>query len=60
MLCGDKDETVNHIIQQSSAKEKQDEAWQGGKGDSLGIVQEIDIWPYYQMVYAQTRTHPRE
>ena len=27
-----------------------------GKGDPLGIVQEIDIWPFEWMVHAQTRT----
>ena len=31
----------------------------GGKGDPLGIVQESEIWPYDQMVYAQTRICPR-
>ena len=24
----------------------------------MGIVQEIEIWPYYQNVYAQTRIRP--
>ena len=24
----------------------------GGQSDPLGIVQEIEIWPYEQMVYA--------
>ena len=27
----------------------------GGDGDPLEIVQEIEIWPYYQMVHAQIR-----
>ena len=27
----------------------------GGEGDPLGIVQEIEIWPYEQVVYAQPR-----
>ena len=27
----------------------------GGEGDPLGIVQEIEIWQYYQMVHTQTR-----
>ena len=26
----------------------------------MGIVQEIEFWPYYQIVYAQTRIHPRD
>ena len=29
-----------------------------GKGYQLAIVREIEFWPYYQMVYAQTRIHP--
>ena len=29
-------------------------------GDLLGIVQDIKIWPYYQMVYAQTKIGPKE
>ena len=32
-----------------------DQTWLGGKGDSLGIVQEIETRPYYQMIYAHTR-----
>ena len=32
----------------------------GGKGDPLGIVQEIEIWPYEQMVSAQPRICPGE
>ena len=31
----------------------------GGKGDALGIVQEIEIWSYKQIVYAQTKICPR-
>ena len=31
-----------------------------GVDDPQGIVQEIEIWPYYQMEYAQTRIHPGE
>ena len=31
-----------------------------GEGDPLGIVQEIKIWPYEQVVYAQPRTSPGE
>ena len=30
------------------------------KGDPLGIVQEIEIWPINQLAYAQTRVCPRE
>ena len=32
----------------------------GGQGDPLGIVQEIEIRPNYEMVYAQTRICPGE
>ena len=38
----------------------QDKLRPGREGDSLGIVQKIKIWPYYQMVYAQTRLYPRK
>ena len=44
----------------TSIKRVQDKVWLDGKDDSLGIVQKINIWPYYQMVYAQTRILPRE
>ena len=30
----------------------------GGQGEPLEIVQEIEIWPYKQMVYAQPRINP--
>ena len=30
--------------------------WLGGPGDPLGIVQEIEVWPYEQMVYEQPRS----
>ena len=39
----------------TSTKEVQDEVRLGGKGDPMGIVQETEIWSYYQMVYTQTR-----
>ena len=32
----------------------------GWEGDPLGIMQEIEIWPYYEMVYIKTRIHPGE
>ena len=32
----------------------------GVQGDPLGIVQEIEIWPYEQTVYAQRRICPVE
>ena len=30
----------------------------GGERDPPGIAQEIEIWPYYQMLFAQTRICP--
>ena len=30
------------------------------EADPLGIVQEIEIWPYEQVVYAQQRIYPGE
>ena len=47
-------------MQQTSTKWLQNETWVGEESDPLGIVQEIEIWPYYQMVYAQTRNFPGE
>ena len=38
-------------MQQTRTKGVQDKAWLSGKGPSLGIVQEIEIWSYDQMVY---------
>ena len=32
----------------------------GVNRDLLGIVQEIEVWPYEQMVYAQPRICPGE
>ena len=32
----------------------------GGQGDPLGIVHKIEVWPYEQMVYAQSRIFPEE
>ena len=30
--------------------------WLGGKGDLLGIMQEIDMWTNYQIAYTRTKT----
>ena len=54
----DSDETVYHIIIEcSKLAQKKCKTWNDwvGKGDLLGIVQEIKIWAYTQLVYAQTR-----
>ena len=42
-------------MQQTSTKCVQDYTRLGGKGDPSGIVQEIEIWTYEHMVYAQPR-----
>ena len=41
---------------QTCVKGVQDSARLGQKGDPLGIVQEIKIWPNYLMAPAQTRS----
>ena len=46
-LWGDGDKTINHII---STYNKLALKRLGGKVDPLGIVQEIEIWSYYQIV----------
>ena len=41
-LCGDRDETINHIISECSKLAlKEYKTWLGGQGDLLGDVQEI-------------------
>ena len=47
-LCGDRwnSKSDNKWRQQIGAKGIQDKAWMGRKGDPLGIVQEIEFWPY--------------
>ena len=42
-------------MKQARAKRVSDKTWLGGEGNLLGIVQEIEIRPYYQIVNAQTR-----
>ena len=56
-LCNDRDITINHIVSECN---KLAQKWLGGQDDPLGIVQEIETWPYEQMVYAQPRIHPVE
>ena len=54
-LCGNRDETTNYIISECSKltqKEYKTQPRLGGQGDLQGIVQEIEVWPYEQMVYA--------
>ena len=35
---------------QTGIKERQESAWLDRKGDPLGIVQTIEIWPCWQMI----------
>ena len=49
---------INHLISECKDSIRQDTT--GRSRQSLGIVQEIEIWPYKQMVYAQPRIHPRK
>ena len=47
-------------MQRISTEREQNKTWLGGKGDPLGIVQEVKIWPFKQMVYAQPSICPGE
>ena len=47
-------------MQQIGPQRVQDLTGLGGESNSLGIVQEIEVWPYYLMVYAQTRFRVEE
>ena len=62
-LCGDRDETINHIISEcSKLAQKEYKArhdWVG-KDDPLGNMQKITIRPYKQMIYAQPSICPRK
>ena len=43
-LCGDGDETINHIISEcSKLAQKEYKVRLGGQSESLGIVQEIEV-----------------
>ena len=49
-LCGDRDETVNHVLNECSnmaQKEYKKNTILGGNGDLLGILQEIKSLPYW-------------
>ena len=48
-LCGDRDETITPIISNLVQKEYKTRNYWAEKGDPLGILQEIKIWPYRQM-----------
>ena len=62
-FCGDRDETINHIIWECrnfALKEYKIRHFYGVQGNPLGIVQEIEVWPSEQTVYAQPRIRPGE
>ena len=61
-LCGDRDKAINHIISEcSKLAQKEYKARLDWVGKVIhGNVQEIQIWPCQQMVYAQPRTCPRK
>ena len=50
----------NSGMQQISTEGVQGETRLGRQGNPLGNVQEISIWPYKQMVYAQPGACPRK
>ena len=56
-LCGDRNETINHIISECSKLAQQEYK---NRYDSLGIVQKIEVWPYEKMVYTELRICPGE
>ena len=61
-LCGNRDEIVNDISEYSKLPQNEYKTRHNlsGKGDPLGIVQEIKIWLYYQMISVQTKISPRK
>ena len=56
-LCGDRDETINRMIHECNklAQKEYMETRLGGQGNPSETVQEIEIWLYEQVVYAQPR-----
>ena len=60
-LCSDRDETISHMISECSKLiQEYKTRLLGWQGDPLGDVQEIEIWPYKQIVYVQPSTCPRK
>ena len=47
-------------MQLSGPERIQEQVWLGGKDDTLGIMQEIKLWTYRQIVYAHTRICPEK
>ena len=48
-------ESYDKWMQQTGKKEYESRHDWVGKGDPLRIVQEIKVWPCWQMVYVQNR-----
>ena len=45
MLCGDRDEKINHIIRECSIlAQKEHKTWHGGEDNQEGAVQKWLIW----------------
>ena len=60
MFC---DETKWLITYENFSKVVQKEynlTQEGSEGDPLGIMQEIEVWPYYQIIWAETRINHGE
>ena len=63
MWCGDRDEMINHIVNECSEWALKE---YGNRQDWVGKVihweklQETEIWPYEQMLYTQPRICARE
>ena len=47
------------LMKQSGTKRIQYKAELGGKGDVLGIVQEIKVWPRWQILNSQNEKRSR-
>ena len=47
-------------MQKTTTKEVHELGYLSGESDPLIIVQEIEIWSYYKIVYIQTRIRPRK
>ena len=61
-LWGNRNDSINPMSECSKLTQKEYRTRNNRmeKSDQKGTVQEIEIWPYYERVYAQTRIRPRE
>ena len=62
-LCGDRDETINHIITEySKLAQKEYKTRHDWVGNEIHweMCKKFKIWPYKQMVYAQPSSCPRD